>query len=197
MKNLNLIILLLLVILADCTKDLNDLSDPYSSDKIVKMSGKSMIVLLGVSLDATRQGVHHYYWKNVNNIMIIPDSNSPIILPPDTGIYYVIYDYGTDSTKVIVEPPDYCYYPNSFLPHSGIPENRIWKVVLSGIRTFNIKILTQDNIIVYESNDYAAHGWDGTYKGKDCPMGYYYFILKYDNLNGQKRIKTGIIELIR
>jgi len=43
----------------------------------------------------------------------------------------------------------------------------------------------------------AARGWDGSFKGKECPQGEYVWQIRMSLSNGQTRNLQGILLLIR
>jgi gliding motility-associated-like protein len=197
MKSPKLLILLFAAALFFACNKLDDTIEQPNNGKVIKVSGERVNVAFGngLVLDAFSPLYANYLWKGIYSPA--PYSNQSSFIPPDTGFYRVIYNKGLDSTTVFVYPPIVFYYPNTFNPNSGIGANKVWKVLLSGISDFNLCIYTLDNIKVYESNDYSTHGWDGTYKGRGCPIGNYYFVLKYTSFISKESIATGLIELMR
>lgn len=57
-----------------------------------------------------------------------------------------------------------------------------------------VQIFDRSGMLVFESEgDYF--GWDGTYNGKNVPMGVYYFVI--DLKTTGRQVRTGSINLIR
>jgi len=86
--------------------------------------------------------------------------------------------------------------PNVFTPNNdGI--NDKYKIKIKGDIYFHLSIYNSDGQIVFSSND-KNDGWDGSYRGKECQNGIYYFVLKYQML-GQtsNRIQKGTITLLK
>ena len=57
-----------------------------------------------------------------------------------------------------------------------------------------IQIFNRWGQVLYESQPYDA--WDGTYKGKDMPLGTYYYIIDLND-GGSTQTLSGAITIIR
>ena len=148
--------------------------------------------------DEKNQYVSVYKWKT--NSMISPASNpdSPQVVPYDTGKYTVIFNNGQDSSKVIVYPRPICFIPNSFTPNNLGPNmNEFWMIDFEGMSAIDVMVFSRDNVKLFETTDFQSKGWDGTYDGKLCPVGYYYYYVKYTSLIGKEYNITGYLQLLR
>ncbi|MFB6456352.1 Ig-like domain-containing protein [Chitinophaga sp. Hz27] len=87
------------------------------------------------------------------------------------------------------------FVPNAFTPN-GDGRNDVFKAYGSGIKEITLQVYTQWGEKVYEGND-AAKGWDGTYKGRQQPVGVYVYALKAIMLDGAVITKKGSVNLIR
>ena len=134
-----------------------------------------------------------------------PDGRAIVVQPIDSTIYYVQaltkayrtrehYCVSTDSALVRVlgefNPP------NAFSPN-GDGANDTWK--LEGFKQFtsvNVIIFNRWGQKVFESTDPQSE-WDGTNKkGKDLPIGTYYYVIDYKTDSGSKKI-SGPVTIIR
>ncbi|MFY0675169.1 MAG: gliding motility-associated C-terminal domain-containing protein [Bacteroidia bacterium] len=107
-------------------------------------------------------------------------------------------------SNIVREFPDLkVYIPNAFSPNNdGI--NDIYKVTGSGGETgsaaefdkFRLIIINRWGETVYENNN-LADGWDGTYKGVDCPIGTYVFHVEFRDKTGKFQYYQGNITLLR
>jgi gliding motility-associated-like protein len=107
-------------------------------------------------------------------------------------------------SNIVKEYPDLkVFIPNAFTPNNdGI--NDEYKVTGSGGETgsaaefdkFRLIIINRWGETVYESND-LAEGWDGTYKGVECPIGTYVFHVEFRDKTGKFQYHQGNITLIR
>jgi gliding motility-associated-like protein len=92
-------------------------------------------------------------------------------------------------------------FPTSFSPGSKGEINSFTPEIqnASAAILFNMIISDQDGEVVFET--YNSHsGWDGTYKGVQCPVGSYQYsatILETDKHPSLQFQKKGIINLIR
>jgi hypothetical protein len=195
MKTRTLLLVLIPAFLFSCIKE-EEIKAPYDDPYIYVAPGKTIETELFsyLILDAT-QNVNNlkYQWTSTNNLL--PDTNIVVIF--DTGTYTVNFSNGLPSSRVIVYPHPSCFIPNVFRPGSGVSEDRVFRVNIGGITEFHLYIYTSSNILIYEYSDYKTHGWDGKYKGKDCPAGYYYLILKFTSFLGKEYTRTGYIQLLR
>lgn len=156
-----------------------------------------------ISLDARQAGTIVYKWESTNTYPYAKISNpdSSLVVVRDTGTYTIIFNIGQDSSKIIVYSVPKCFVPNSFTPdNTGPVENNVWTPVVMNIISYNLKIFSQDNLKLFESSNFNQMGWqigwNGMYNGKLCPVGYYYYYLKYTSFIGNEYIKTGYFQLL-
>jgi hypothetical protein len=50
--------------------------------------------------------------------------------------------------------------------------------------------------MVYSNNNFRV-GWDGRYKGRDCEIGSYYWVISAVDLNNKEQLFKGDITLLR
>ena len=89
-------------------------------------------------------------------------------------------------------------FPNVFTPnHDAFNENFLPES--DNVSDYVIHIYDRWGILLYESND-LLHGWDGTYKNRDCSAGVYYYIAEYTLFRNKiihRERSTGVITLLR
>lgn len=83
--------------------------------------------------------------------------------------------------------------PNTFTPnHDNIHDT--WHIEnLSLYPDVRVRVFNRSGQLVFESLGYLKE-WDGTYKGKDCPFGTYYYVIE---TGGGRAPKTGYVTIIR
>ena len=88
------------------------------------------------------------------------------------------------------------WFPNVFTPnHDAL--NETFRPVAQGIITsYQITIFNRWGQKLYESND-AIIGWDGTFEGRQCPDGAYFYIAEYNVDTARQRTTRGSITLLR
>lgn len=107
-------------------------------------------------------------------------------------------DY-TDSVRIKVEVVN-CGEPNIFVPNvftpNGDGKNDIIKVSGEYIEKITFIIFDRWGEEVFSTTDKNV-GWDGTFKGKDCQAGVYFYRLEIECGLDRKFKKSGDITLIR
>ncbi|MCX6192452.1 MAG: gliding motility-associated C-terminal domain-containing protein [Flavobacteriia bacterium] len=110
----------------------------------------------------------------------------------------LVADNGCDSTiNLLVNTID-CdlvsvYAPNSFTP-DGDELNEIWMPIIMNVKSFEFLIYNRWGELVTHS---YGEGWDGKYKGDDCPIGVYAYVLSWIDKDNLEHQVTGHITLIR
>lgn len=147
-----------------------------------------------------------YSWKFGDNFGHSNVKN-PVYSFSDTGIYEIILtavnEFGCTSTaskKVIVLGGTDVFIPTAFSPDGrGPSENNVFRVVATGFESFLIQIVSRSGELLYESSDYATHGWNGSrFASNDLmPAGVYIVKVTVTGLDGKKYNFSKGITLIR
>jgi gliding motility-associated-like protein len=87
------------------------------------------------------------------------------------------------------------YVPNIFSPN-GDGQNDNLYMRGQGIKSLDFVIFDRWGEKVFETIDQTEF-WDGTFKGKDMPVGIYAYHLKATMNDNQKIVKKGNISLVR
>ncbi|MFY8004963.1 MAG: gliding motility-associated C-terminal domain-containing protein, partial [Chitinophagaceae bacterium] len=78
-----------------------------------------------------------------------------------------------------------------------IPANKQFQVFATGsfeyVRMF---VFNQWGQMIFQGNS-INDKWDGTYKGKEQPMGVYVYVIRYKRPGGTEQVKKGSITLLR
>jgi len=87
------------------------------------------------------------------------------------------------------------YVPNSFTPNGdGLNDEFIVKG--THILDFKMQVYNRWGELVFETDDYK-NGWDGKFKGSNCPVGVYFVILNVKGTSTQKKNFSTTVTLIR
>lgn len=127
------------------------------------------------------------------------------IAAPLSSITYQVYatdnngcNY-TDSIRIKVEVIN-CGEPNIFIPNiftpNGDGKNDIIKVSGEYIEKIEFLIFDRWGELVFSTTN-TNEGWDGTFRGKDCPAGVYFYRFNVQCGLGREYNKSGDITLIR
>lgn len=87
------------------------------------------------------------------------------------------------------------FVPNVFTPNGDL-KNDILYVYGNYVAGIHFRIFNQWGEMIFASQN-MANGWDGSYKGKQQPVGVYVYVLKVVLQDGVVVNKTGSINLIR
>lgn len=85
--------------------------------------------------------------------------------------------------------------PNIFTPN-GDAINDVFSVKTEGISTLTCEIYDRWGIKLYGWTGLTG-SWDGTYQGKKCADGTYYYLVKTTNLKGAEENYTGFFQLVK
>lgn len=89
------------------------------------------------------------------------------------------------------------FIPNAFSPN-GDSKNDFFRPRNNCIKTLDFRIYNRWGNLVYESTSPADKGWDGsTPQGKDGNEGIYAYELNATLLNGNKIVKSGMVNLLK
>ena len=127
-----------------------------------------------IQLDAGK-GYHHYKWTPTG------DTTQWIIVKQAGDYYVMVEDYrgckGDDGSTVARLCGFDFYLPNAFTPN-GDGLNDIFMPTALDILNFEFEVFTTWGEKVFSSNN-PQQGWDGTYKGKNCPQGIYLYKIRF------------------
>jgi len=162
-------------------------------------------VYMGTSaqLIATQQAGYTYTWA-VDPTLSSDSIFNPTIQPQSSHTYYltVTDPFGCtarDSIIIYVFDP-VCDDPNVFVPNAFTPDddghNDVIYVQGTVITDVYFVIYNRWGEQVFESNDLNI-GWDGKYKGKECPPDVYGYYMKCTCFDGNELTKKGNITLLR
>ncbi len=122
---------------------------------------------------------------------------------PEVGIYrYTVENknelgcIGRDTVTITVTDKDYFFLPNAFTPN-GDGLNDFIKITTVGLKKLlGFRIYNRYGELVYSSLN-IKQPWDGTYKGKELPVGTYFWVGEGINYQGKDVVNKGDITLIR
>ncbi len=100
-----------------------------------------------------------------------------------------------DSIYVNLQNEQFFYLPNSFTPN-GDSHNERYEFEGENVEVRNIRIFNRWGEEIF-SQAGSFTGWDGTYKGENCPDGMYAVSLIYEDCFGMPTEFNGHVNLIR
>lgn len=117
------------------------------------------------------------------------------------GVYQVTVSKGACSVadSVKVKTCD-LFLPNVFTPNKDNVNENFDPVYTGTLNSYHVLIFNRWGQQLYESND-VKKGWDGTFEGRNCPCGVYYYIVEYslgtEPGSEKPRVKRGSISILR
>ena len=90
------------------------------------------------------------------------------------------------------------FVPSAFNPNSDIVENRVWRPtnVFARQDSYTLFIVDRWGNEVFRTTDVDA-AWDGTFNGKELPMGVYTYYIKYRSIDDIAIEQWGTFTLLR
>jgi len=100
----------------------------------------------------------------------------------------------TDTVTIFVIP----YIPTAFTPNGDGLNDKFFILGLppENITKFNLQIFDRWGQVIFSTND-IREGWDGTFKGADCPDGVYPWVIYYEDNKKTRTSNKGTVMLIR
>nr|HPR28141.1 gliding motility-associated C-terminal domain-containing protein [Chitinophagales bacterium] len=128
-------------------------------------------------------------------------SSGNTYLITESGEYWVDVNSNGCITRAyidVIDDPCICemIVPNAFSPNNDGYNDEFRQLECSQLNRFNMKIYNRWGELMFETSDYSA-GWDGTFRGEQCEMGAYVFVIEYDIIDGESGIKQGSFLLLR
>lgn len=188
-----------------CTSTAQTVVNVSSSNPGLSIQADRDTVYVGsvAQLLATQQVGYVYNWT-ANPTLSADSIYNPIVSPKVTTTYFLTITDALgcttrDSIVIYVSLP-ICDEPNVFVPNAFSPDgdgyNDVIYVEGNAITDINFIIYNRWGEQVFESNDKSI-GWDGKFKGKDCPPDVYGYYMQCRCLDGNELIKKGNITLLR
>lgn len=140
----------------------------------------------------------NWSWSPNTNLSCV-DCEIPAASPVQTTQYLVNVKStdgceDTAQTKIVVRPSN-IYIPQAFTPN-GDGINDVVEVFAVNPKLFSMKIYNRWGEQVFESTD-VNKKWDGIYKGENCPVDSYSYILDVTLQNDKQYHKQSSILLLR
>ena len=160
----------------------------------------SMYLFDSTQLNGSGPAGSVYSWTPPNDLSN-PNSPNPFANPTLTTVYILTVTSADgcvdmDTMIVVVTNEPLVKVPNAFSPN-GDGHNDFLKVIRLGV--FNLtylKIYNRWGEIVFESHN-ISDWWNGKYKGEDCEVGVYTYVLEGEGYGNIQIERKGNITLVR
>ncbi|MGZ2371940.1 T9SS type B sorting domain-containing protein, partial [Ancylomarina sp. YFZ004] len=179
----------------DCELQQRIVMNPLPKFKLDNTIQPGIIIFEGqtITLDPELDpdyGLYVYDWSD--------GSILPYLVVSESGTYNLRVEdnigcIATDTVVVQVKPIG-IESPNAFTPLSNNENDRFYLKDINVIDKFEMYIYNRWGELMYQTNEPGyANGWNGTYKGADCPVGAYVWVVMLD---GEMKEK-GTVILVR
>jgi gliding motility-associated-like protein len=146
-----------------------------------------------ITLHATLEPSGTYTWNTGAGNATIDVSKSGVYIANGTNACGTF----TDSVKVTTVSCDcIVFVPNAFSPNGDGANDLLEIGVACEMKTFSLSIFNRYGERVFNTSN-ADVLWDGTFKGKLCDAGTYFYYVSYANIRDIKTKKKGDITLFR
>lgn len=88
------------------------------------------------------------------------------------------------------------FIPNAFTPNNDGRNDMFGPLMKCRIESYEFIIVNRFGEVLFRSTD-RMQKWDGTYKGRPCDVGGYFYLLKIKNISGKDDLRKGDVILIR
>jgi gliding motility-associated-like protein len=162
-------------------------------------AGPDLVVEFGETETLTASGGSgNYLWAPPTYLSCTLCPN-PTVTPEQTQGYTLILTDSNNcsfSDTVTVFVPGDIWVPNVFTPGDVNGLNDFFLSLGRDIARVEMMIFNRWGELLFRSED-KNYGWDGTYRGKICPVGVYVWKINYQDLTGLEKMLMGHVTLLR
>lgn len=183
-----------------CT-DYRDTTIAIYPTPIATIETQEMPACIGDKIFLVASGGDKYSWSPSKNLFT-DDKGALYALALEPTVYKLTAtnDHGCVDSAFYhlreVQPCCNFSYPNAFTPNNDQHNDRFKIVTYGNQITFQLSIYNQWGQRVYYGLD-AAQGWDGTFGGKPCDAGTYFYFMTAKCYTGKTESHKGDVILIR
>jgi gliding motility-associated-like protein len=165
-------------------------------------AGNDTVIVKNTPFQFNGTGAQNYSWSP-STFMDNPMVYNPNASFPDGGQFtYALQGitangcFGYDTIRITVADGPYLSIPNAFSPN-GDGNNDLFKILAAGYKKLNYyKVYNRWGEQVFYTNNFRK-GWDGTYKGKDCEIGTYFWLVSAVGIDNKEKMLKGDVSLLR
>jgi gliding motility-associated-like protein len=177
-------------------------SNTLSIPQVRIFAGNDTVIVKNSPFQFNGTGAQSYAWSP-STFMDNPNVYNPNAMFPEMGVFtYVLQGItsngciGKDTINITIADGPYITMPNAFSPNSD-GDNDIFRILAAGFKKLNyFKIYDRWGEEVFFTN-YFRRGWDGTYKGRDCEVGTYFWIISAIDIDNKEKTIKGDVTLLR
>lgn len=164
-------------------------------------------VQLNLERNVPDEEIGQLIWESSKGEVPCASCTDAVIRPLETVFYQVrledIYGCtGSDDLNIVVKRPEAIFVPNSFSPNGDGLNDLLMVYAGQDVETIQqFRILDRWGeqvfaVSAFQPND-PLYGWDGTFRGKALNPGVFVFLVEVKFVDGQTKVYSGEINLIR
>ncbi|OJV54648.1 MAG: hypothetical protein BGO31_06675 [Bacteroidetes bacterium 43-16] len=171
--------------------------------RFIPFAGNDTTVIKGHTFNMNGSGGVQYQWTPTTYLADPTDPKTPITITEVGEFAYNLHVVsetlceGNDSVRIRVAERPYFIVPSAFSPN-GDGNNDVIRPLGAGYPYLTyFKIYNRWGQLVFQMFNSETGGWDGTFRGKMCDPGVYFWHARALNLEGVEEEFKGDITLIR
>lgn len=165
-------------------------------------AGPDTVVCPGRDVTLSASGAASYEWVPAQGLSCA-DCPTPQVINPLSDVTYVAYGYnnigclvGIDTVTLTVNQLcSYVLLPTAFSPNND-NRNDWFRPQFKGVVEYDLRVYNRWGQMVFRSPR-PESGWDGTFNGKEQPIGAYTWLLRAELDDGTRLSERGTVTLVR
>ncbi len=164
-----------------------------------KIISENHVVRYGESILLQASGAERYTWIPIRGLSA-PNSNITEATPEETKEYVVIGEkegcYANDTIRLVVDFTSRAFIPSAFSPNGDGKNDvfRIGNIDFEKVQEF--RVFNRWGKEIFSTSD-PKEGWDGTWNGVPQDGGVYNYMIRLAYPDGNARLFTGTVTLMR
>ncbi|MGE5107535.1 MAG: PKD domain-containing protein [Sphingobacteriales bacterium] len=184
-----------------CPKPVSDTVTVFVIPPVQAFAGNDTDIVINQPLQLIATGGSIYQWQPATGLNKT-DVFNPVAILQKSQQYIVkvstpegCFAYDTVNVRVFITPPGF-FVPNAFTPNTD-NRNDVFKPVAVGISVFKyFKVYNRWGQLVFTTSQ-PGKGWDGTFNGREQPLGVYVWVAEATTYTGVNIKEKGTVTLIR
>lgn len=166
-------------------------------------AGNDTVIVKDYLFQFNGTGSQYYHWSP-STYLSDPDIANPTATFPNEGTYTYVLTGTTeqgcsamDTINIQVVDHGVVFVPTGFTPNDDGRNDALEPIIVGYSQINSFRVFNRWGQLVYVSTRDNRPSWDGTFNGKPCEMGTYFWKITATNVNGKKEEMQGDVTLLR